>query len=235
MTLASPPFTRVEAELVRNAAQLPSSILSDVTGRHCALHGRIQALRPGMRVAGPAFTVAVRPGDNLAIHFALLLAQPGDVLVVDGQGDLRSALMGELMCAHAAQAGLAGVVIDGAVRDSAELRVGTLPVFASGANPNGPTRNLAGRVAVPVSVGGVSVAPGDLIVGDDDGLVALASAQVPEAIRLGRAKLGSEAQRRTDIAENRLVYGWLEQALRSNGMLEGYDSLQSAMDAFAAR
>ena len=235
MTLANPAFTRVDAALVRDAAQLPSSILSDVTGRHCALHGRIQALRPGMRVAGPAFTVAVRPGDNLAIHFALLLAQPGDVLVVDGQGDLRSALMGELMCAHAAKAGLAGVVMDGAVRDSAELRAGTLPVFACGANPNGPTRNLAGRVAVPVSVGGVSVAPGDLIVGDDDGLVALAPAQVSEAIRLGRAKLGSEAQRRSDIAENRLVYGWLEQALRSNGMLEGYGSLQSAMEAFAAR
>lgn len=178
-------------------------------------------------------TVAVRPGDNLAIHFALLLAQPGDVLVIDGQGDLRSALMGELMCAHAAQAGIAGVVIDGAVRDVAELRAGALPVFACGANPNGPTRNLAGRVATPISVGSVQVAPGDLIVADDDGVIALSPSQVPQSIERGHQKMTAESMRRADITAGNVVYSWLEEALKSNGMLAADSSLQAAMDAFA--
>lgn len=228
-----PAFCRVSRALAAQAGVLPTSVLTDVTGRHCALHGRIQAIAPGMKVAGPAFTVAVRPGDNLAIHFALLLAQPGDVLVVDGQGDLRSALMGELMCAHAQKAGIAGVVIDGAVRDTQELRAGTLPVFACGSSPNGPTRNLAGRVAVPVSVGGIQVGPGDLIVGDGDGVIALPAAHVEQAIADGHDKIVKEARRRADIAQGNVVYGWLENALKANDMLPKQACLTTVMQAFA--
>lgn len=231
--IPSPHFLRATQRVVQHASELPTSVLSDVTGRHCALHGRIQGLRPGMKVAGPAFTVAVRPGDNLAIHFALLLAQPGDVLVIDGQGDLRSALMGELMCAHAQKAGIAGIVMDGAVRDTAELRTGSLPVFACGSNPNGPTRNLMGRIAVPISVGGVQIAPGDLIVADDDGVIALSPAIAEHAISKGQQKIAAEAKRRADIAQGNVIYSWLEEALKANEMLAADSSLSTVMQTFA--
>ena len=106
-------FPRVSPEDVAQASQYQPAIFSDIAGRRGALHGRIQALRPRMKVAGPAFTVEVRPGDNLMIHAALSLAKPGDVLVVDGKGDQTSALMGTIMMTAARQLGLAGVILDG--------------------------------------------------------------------------------------------------------------------------
>ena len=109
-----------------------------------------------MKVAGPAFTVEVRPGDNLMIHAALQLAQPGDVIVVDGKGDLSCALTGALMAAHAQKAGIAGFVIDGAVRDTDECARGSFPIFAAGANPNGPLKNSGGRINWPVSLAGTT-------------------------------------------------------------------------------
>ena len=111
---------RVPAALVASASKFQASILADVAGRRGTLGGGIQALSKAMKVAGPAFTVEVRPGDNLMIHAALQLAQPGDVIVVDGKGDLSCALTGALMAAHAQKAGLAGFVMYGAVRDTDE-------------------------------------------------------------------------------------------------------------------
>src|SRR4051794_11766577 len=132
---------RVSPELVRQASEFQAAILADVAGRRGAMHGRIAALRPRMKVAGTAFTVEVRPGDNLMIHAAMALARPGDVLVIDGKGDLTSALMGTIMITACRQLGIAGVVIDGAVRDSLEIEEMGYPVFAAGTNPNGPTKN----------------------------------------------------------------------------------------------
>src|SRR3546814_9203922 len=112
-----------------------------------------------MKLAGTAFTVEVRPGDNLMIHAAIALAKPGDVLVIDGKGDLSSALMGTIMMTACKKLGLAGIVIDGAARDSLEIIEMDYPVFAAGTNPNGPTKNIGGRVGHPVSVGGDTVNP----------------------------------------------------------------------------
>src|SRR4051812_26347084 len=114
-------FDRVGPAVVERAKAFASSILCDVAGRRGSLHGRVQPLHPSMRVAGPAFTVEVRPGDNLAFHVALAIAKPGDVIVVDGKGDLGSALVGDLMITQAQAAGIAGLVVDGAVRDTAEV------------------------------------------------------------------------------------------------------------------
>ncbi|HEV8211193.1 MAG TPA: hypothetical protein VGP77_13770, partial [Vicinamibacterales bacterium] len=110
-------FERVDPGVVEQAAQFPSSILADVAGRRGALSGRIAPLAPTMKFAGPALTVEVRPGDNLMIHAAMAIAKPGDVIIVDGKGDVSSALMGEIMCQQCAAIGVAAVVIDGAVRD----------------------------------------------------------------------------------------------------------------------
>src|SRR5690554_2355681 len=146
-------YTRVDAAELSRSKDIPASIFADVAGRRGALDGRISALAPGMRLCGPAFTVEVRPGDNLMIHAALVLAQPGDVLVIDGKADTTSALMGELMCAHASAAGIAGIVIDGAIRDVATLRQGSMPTFACVSNPNGPTRTQGGRIGHTISAG----------------------------------------------------------------------------------
>ena len=124
-------IARVDAQVVEQAAQFPSSILADVAGRRGGLHGRIAPLAPSMRFAGPAITVEVRPGDNLMIHAAMAVAQPGDVIVVDGKGDLSSALMGEIMSQQCVALGIAAVVIDGAVRDSEAIRELGFPMYAA--------------------------------------------------------------------------------------------------------
>src|SRR5689334_4174181 len=139
-------FDRVPADIVAQAAQYQPAILADVAGRRGALHGRIKALRPRMEFAGTAFTVEVRPGDNLMIHAAMALAQPGDVLVIDGKGDQTTALMGTIMMTACKKLGIAGVVIDGAARDSLEIEEMDFPVFSVGTNPNGPTKLVPGRI-----------------------------------------------------------------------------------------
>src|SRR3954463_9976479 len=166
-------FERVSADVVRQAAEYQPAILADVAGRRGALHGRITALRPRMKLAGPALTVDVRPGDNLMIHAAMALAKPGDVLVIDGKADQTAALMGTIMMTACKQLGIAGVVIDGAVRDSLEIDEMDFPVFSFGTNPNGPTKNVPGRIGHAISCGGVVVRSGDLIVADADGVVAI--------------------------------------------------------------
>lgn len=225
-------YERVDESTLAACADLPASILADVCGRRGALDSRIRAMRPGLRLCGTAFTVDVRPGDNLMIHAALMLARPGDVLVVDGKGDTTSALMGELMCAHAVKAGLAGVVVDGAIRDVETLRTGALPVYACGSNPNGPTRTQGGRIGYPVSVGGVVVEPGDLVVGDDDGVVVVSRREASAMLEAARRKVEAEAQRMRDIENGQLLYGWLEGALHASGALPQGQSLDAMIQAF---
>ena len=190
---------RVDAGVVEQAAQFPSSILADVAGRRGALSGRIAPLAPSMKFAGPAVTVEVRPGDNLMIHAALALVKPGDVIVVDGKGDLNSALMGEIMCQQAVALGVAGVVIDGAVRDSEAIRQLGFPMYAAGLNPNGPTKFVPGRVNHPISIGGVTVEPGDLVVADADGVTVVERAKAAAMLPLAAKKVADETQRIADI------------------------------------
>ena len=202
---------RVPAELVAQARRFQASILADVGGRRGTLGGRIQPLSKAMKVAGPAFTVEVRPGDNLMIHAALALARPGDVIVVDGKGDLSCALTGALMAAHAKKAGIAGFVIDGAVRDTDDCARGDFPIFAAGCNPNGPLKGAAGRINWPVSLAGTVVNPGDLIVGDADGVVVISRARVSEVMEKAREREKQEAEvvERLRKGETTLdIYGW---------------------------
>jgi len=166
-------FERVSPDIVKKASQFQAAILADVAGRRGTMHGRIAPVSPDMKCAGPAFTIEVRPGDNLMIHTAMTMARPGDILVIDGKGDRTCALMGAIMINACKQLGLGGVVIDAAIRDSIELRELGFPVFAVGANPNGPTKFVPGRINWPVSCGDIAVYPGDLIVADADGVAVL--------------------------------------------------------------
>ncbi|NML47520.1 RraA family protein [Ramlibacter sp. G-1-2-2] len=218
-------FERVSADLVRQASEFQAAILADVNGRRGALHGRIAALRPRMKLCGPALTVDVRPGDNLMIHAAIALAKPGDVLVIDGKSDQTAALMGTIMMTACKQLGLAGVVIDGAVRDSLEIDEMDYPVFAFGTNPNGPTKNVPGRIGHPVSIGGVTVRSGDLIVADADGVVALERERVEALLPLARKKVEDEAARIAAIKKGNTAASWLDAALRTAGVLKQGESL----------
>ena len=217
---------RVDPAIVEQASRFASSILADVAGRRGALSGRIAALAPTMRFAGPAVTVEVRPGDNLMIHAALALVQPGDVIVVDGKGDLGSALVGEIMCQQARALGVAAYVIDGAVRDSEAIRELGLPMYAAGLNPNGPTKSVPGRVNHPISIGGVTVHPGDLVVGDADGVTVIERAKAAAILPLAAEKVAAETQRIADIRSRKALRpGWLDGALRAAGVLKEGESL----------
>lgn len=212
-------IVRIDAELVRRAAKFQAAILADVGGRRGAVDGRIAPLSRSMKVAGPAFTVEVRPGDNLMFHAALALAQPGDVIVVDGKGDRTSALCGAIMVSQARAKGYAGFVVDAAVRDVEELGEGPFPVFSVGTNPNGPTKGLGGRINWPIAVGGVAVNPGDLIVGDADGVTVIPRENAAEIVALAQHKVDTEAKRMREIAQGNLAAPWLADALRVAGVL----------------
>lgn len=211
---------RVDPKVVEQAARYPSSILADVAGRRGALNGRIAPLAPSMRFAGPAITVEVRPGDNLMIHAAMAIAKPGDVIVVDGKGDLSSALMGEIMSQQCVALGIVAVVIDGAVRDSEAIRELGFPMFAAGLNPNGPTKFVPGRLNHPISIGGVSVNPGDLVVGDADGVTVVERAKAAAMLPLAAEKVAAETKRIAQIkSREALAPSWLNAALRAAGVI----------------
>ena len=218
-------FERVPADIVRQASEYQAAILADVAGRRGALHGRIQALRPSMKVVGTALTVEVRPGDNLMIHAAMSLAKPGDVLVIDGKGDQTSALMGTIMMTACRKLGIAGVVVDGAVRDSLEIEEMGFPVFSVGTNPNGPTKQVPGRIGHPVTVGGVTVHPGDLVLGDADGVVVVEREKIAALLPLAAKKVKDEAARIAAIQQGDTAAKWLDAALRTAGVLKEGEKL----------
>ena len=169
-----PSLAQIEA--FRN---VPTAHVGDCMGRSIgatgliAYHGSLS-----LRLCGPALTVRVRPGDNLMIHKALELAQTGDVIVIDGGGDLTQALIGGLMRTSALTKKLGGFVVDGAIRDLAEWAGGVICVYARGHTYRGPSKEGPGEVNVPVTCAGMVVSPGDLILGDADGVIAAPAEQL---------------------------------------------------------
>lgn len=155
----------------------------------------------------------------------MAVAQPGDVLVVDGKGDLSCALLGEIMATQAQASGIAGIIIDGAVRDADTLSKGNYPVFSAGLNPCGPTKSISGRVNHPISVAGATVHAGDLVVADIDGVVVIPREEVKQIISLAKGKLEMETKRLAAIREGDLRPHWLNDALRKAGMLADGETL----------
>ena len=170
LTLAD-PWERLAPELLDRFAKAPAANIGDVFDRLLVMDGGIRPFTSNTRLVGTALPILTRAGDNLAIHRALDDARPGDVLVINGQGDLSRALLGDLIGEIMVSKGLVGAVIDGAVRDAETLAAQGLVVFARAATPAGPFKNGPGVIGAPVAVGGVVVFPGDLIVTDSDGVV----------------------------------------------------------------
>jgi regulator of RNase E activity RraA len=180
------------------------------------------ALRPmhrTRRILGRAYTVRTRPGDNLMVHKAIDAAQPGDVIVVDAGGDMSNAIIGEIMVGWAAKRGLAGFVIDGAIRDSETLGAGDFPVYARGVAHRGPYKDGPGAINVPVTIDGMVVMPGDLLVGDADGLLAIRPDEAPAIAARVRAIAESEAKVLQDIERGALDRGWVDATLKARGVL----------------
>lgn len=197
---------------------LPTSVIGDVMG------GRLvgtTALRPVNRSAvgtcGNALTVRVRAGDNLLIHKALELLLPGDVLVVDGEGDVSRALVGEIMMTTARVRGAVAFVMDGAIRDVDAFEEHRFPCWARGVSLRGPYKDGPGSINVPVAVGGMSVNPGDVIVGDSDGIVAVPAALASEVAVKAREKVRQEKETIASILAGSYSAAWVEASLRQKG------------------
>jgi regulator of RNase E activity RraA len=186
----NPSAPRVSADIVASLRDIPVALLSDNMQRNRGSVGLQPYHRPAP-LAGTAVTVLTRGGDNLAILRAFEFCRPGDVMVVDAGADVTNAVIGGILSFYGASIGLAGMVIDGAIRDVAEIRERAFPVYARGVNHRGPYKDGPGAINVPVTVGGMVVQPGDLVVGDQDGLVAFApdmAASLIEKAATQRAK-----------------------------------------------
>jgi regulator of RNase E activity RraA len=162
----------------------------------------------GGRMAGPALTVKTRPGDNLMVHKALQLAVPGDVIVVDAGGDLTNAIIGEIMVGDAVLRQLGGIVINGAIRDAGALRAGDFPVFAAGVTHRGPYKDGPGEI------NGMVIEPGDLVIGDDDGLLCVPYAEAANLLAAAQAKQEVEARMVAGIADGSYDRGWVDATLK---------------------
>lgn len=181
------------AELVEAFRGFPVAAVGDCMGRSIGAVG-LRAYHADIRtvLCGPALTVRVRPGDNLMLHKAMLMAEPGDVIVVDGGGDLTQALMGGLMRTTAITRKIAGFVLDGAVRDTVEWAEGGVAMFAKGHTHRGPSKDGPGEVNVPIACAGLVVNPGDLILGDADGVIAIPADELERLRPQVEAQLAKE-------------------------------------------
>ncbi len=207
----------VGADVVERFRHLPLANISDCMSRMAGGGPRIRPMHGGGGMAGPALTVRTRPGDNLMVHKALDLAASGDVIVVDAGGDLSNAMVGELMTTHARQRGVAGLVIDGAIRDSGAIRAGTFPVFAAGVTHRGPYKDGPGEINCTIAIDGMVIEPGDLVLGDDDGILCVPIGIVDEVYRAAKARNEAEEKMMTDILAGRSDRAWVDATLTRLG------------------
>ncbi|MDR5759294.1 4-carboxy-4-hydroxy-2-oxoadipate aldolase/oxaloacetate decarboxylase [Caballeronia sp. LZ035] len=189
------------ADLIAALRALGSATVYEAQGAHGALDSGIKPIHPSMCMAGPAVTVDTRPGDNLMLHYAMLKVKPGDVLVVDAKGFLEAGPWGDVFTELALQKGLAGLVMHGAVRDARTIIDMGFPVFSRGLSIKGTGKNQPGRVNVPVCIGDVAIQPGDIVVGDIDGVVIVPKHDVERVVQVSRAREEKESVFRQRIRE----------------------------------
>lgn len=208
---------QVSTGLIDAFRGLPVANISDCMSRMTAGGPRLRPMHKGGSMAGPALTVKCRPGDNLMIHKALTMAQRGDVIVVDAGGDLTNALFGEIMVATAVKIGVAGVVLNGAVRDSEEIGQGDFPLYAAGVTHRGPYKDGPGEINVPIAIDGMVIQPGDLVVGDADGLLCIPFDDAEQVLAATHKKMEAEKTMLADIAAGQLDTSWIDVTLKRLG------------------
>ncbi len=204
---------KVGADVVEKFRSLPVANVSDSMSRMTASGSRLRPMHRSGPLAGPALTVKSRPGDNLMLHKALDMAAPGDVIVVDAGGDLTNSLFGELMLSYAVKRGVAGLVIDGAIRDAQALYERNIPVFAAGVTHRGPYKDGPGEIGFPIAIDGMLIEPGDLILGDWDGLVVVPFDAVDAVYKAAKAKNDAETKQMADIEAGTNDRSWIDKSL----------------------
>ncbi|MFC0266785.1 RraA family protein [Kushneria aurantia] len=220
MTIGNRVLSRqrcVDAETVAAFAALPVAVISDSMSRVFAGGANLRPMHRDGVLAGPALTVRSRPGDNLMLHKAIDMAEPGDVIVCDAGGDITNALMGELMLAHAVKRGVAGFVLYGAIRDIDGFLEVNLPTYAAGVTHRGPYKHGPGEINTPINLGGMVVEPGDLVVGDSDGVLTVPFDGLREILEAARAKQAAEEKQMAAIKEGRVDRSWVDRALEASG------------------
>lgn len=203
--------------LVEAFAKLPVANVSDAMSRMTAGGPALRPMHASGGMAGVALTVACRPGDNLMLHKAIDLSRPGDIIVVDGGGDLTNALMGELMLAYAIKKGVSGLVLNAAIRDLDAFIKTNLPTYAAGVTHRGPYKDGPGEINVPISIGGMVVYPGDIVIGDSDGVLAVPLADAEVVLKKTEAKQDAEVLQMQAIQNGSNDRSWVDAALKKAG------------------
>lgn len=208
-------INRPDRKLVEAFAGIPVANIADNMNRTPCIDSKIRPMN-GVPLLGSAFTVKARPGDNLLLYKAISMAQPGDVIVVDGMGETVNATTGELMIAWAKRRGVAGFIINGAIRDVDAVRKMDIPVYAVGITPNGPYKEGPGEINVPVNCG-VVIRPGDILVGDADSVVVINPQDAPEILLKAKATADKETGIMAAIEKDAWDVSWVDEMLQVKG------------------
>lgn len=210
-------FTRPDEWLVSQFRGIPVANIGDNMNRISCMHSRVRPMNAAL-LLGSALTVKVRAGDNLLFHKAIDMAMPGDIIVIDAQNEQSYAIFGELMVKWLRRRGITGVVVDGCIRDCDAIRQMTnIAVFATGITPNGPLKEGGGEINFPVMCGGLVVNPGDIVIGDPDGIVVVAPADAPDVLAKARAQKIEEAKAMSEIENFAWDRFWVDAVLKAKG------------------
>jgi 4-hydroxy-4-methyl-2-oxoglutarate aldolase len=213
---------------IKELSQYPVALLGDGMGRLSVMDPGIKPLLRSVQMCGPAITVEVHPADNLMIHVAMKIAQKGDVIIVNARGNIKNGIYGDILNSVAKRKELGGIVIDGAIRDCVEIEKSGVPVFSRGICPLGGGKEGPGQVNVPISCGGVVINPGDMVVGDGDGIVVVPRGLLQGAIDGAKKKEQAESKRLDTIAngkDDEIYPSWLIPTLRAKGILKDSETI----------
>jgi len=209
-------ITRPDATLVEAFRSIPVSNIGDAMNRMACMHSRIRPMNRAP-LLGAALTVRVRVGDNLLFNKAMDMARPGDVLVVNAHDEPFYSIVGGQMTTWMQQRGLAGLVIDGCIRDAEEIEAMDFPVYATGISPNGPVKNGGGEVNFPIACGGLVVNPGDIVAGDRDGIAVVRPEDAPAVLERTCAMVEKETRVMAAIADGTWDRSWVDEMLHAQG------------------
>lgn len=211
------PRTKPSMDGINALRGIPTTVISDVLGRTLVANGIHPMNRSPISVCGNAFTIKLHVADNLMVHKALQMVEAGDVMVIDVEGDVGCAVIGEVLMTIAKTRGVLGIAVDGAVRDIDAFEENKFPCWAKGINLRGPLKEGPGSINIPISLGGMIVHPGDIILGDSDGVIAVPPSLAIEAARLGQEKVKQEQEMLKTIAAGQYSAPWVDELLKKKG------------------
>jgi len=210
-------FERPPKNLIEKFTGIPSPNIADCMNRSFCVDFKIKMIneKKGLQMIGSALTIKTRTVDNLLVHKALDIAQPGDIIVIAAEGDTHSAILGEIMVHMAEKKGLAGYLIDGCIRDSEAIQEMDFPVFAIGVSPRGPYKDGPGEINFPVSCGGVVINPGDIIIGDRDGVVVIPPSEAEMIYQESKKVLEEETKELEEVERGNMGdRSWIDVKLK---------------------